>query len=362
MYTMYMSRRAPIIELTPEELGTLESWTRSAKTEQRRVFRARIILAASEGSENKSIAEDLGTTVATVGKWRRRFAERRLHGLSDAPRPGIASIYNDAELERRILDMLDKPVPKGHATWTGSLLAEALGEVSEHKVWRILRELGISLTRRHSWCVSTDPEFVPKSAAIVGLYLAPPENAVVLSVDEKPAIQALERAQGWLRLPDGKAITGFSHQYKRHGTTTLFAALEVSTGLVKAGHYRRRRRREFLDFMNDIVASYPDKEVYAVLDNLNTHKPKHDRWLQRHKKVHFFYTPTHASWLNQVEIWFSILWKQALRGASFTSPSQVRKAIDDFIEVYNQTASPFEWKATEVHPSPLKNTYNDLCN
>lgn len=361
MYTIYMSRVAPVIELTPEERVNLESWTRSGRTEQRIAFRGKIVLAASEGRENEAIARDLGTTVTTVGKWRRRFVESRLNGLSDALRPGIAPIYDNAELEKRILEMLDKPVPKGYAAWTGSLLAKTLGDVSEHKVWRILRELGISLTRRHSWCVSTDPEFIPKAAAIVGLYLNPPENAVVLSVDEKPAIQALERAQGWLRLPNGKSITGFSHHYKRHGTTTLFAALEVATGLVKTGHYKRRQRREFLDFMNDTVASYPNKEICVILDNLNTHKPKQDRWLQRHKNVHFFYTPTHASWLNQVEIWFSILWKQALRGASFTSPAQVRKAIDDFVEVHNETAAPFEWKATEVYPSTFKNKYNDLC-
>lgn len=361
MYTIYMSRVAPVIELTAEEVVTIESWTRSGKTEQRIGFRGKIVLAASKGSKNKAIARDLGTTVTTVGKWRRRFAENRLNGLSDAPRPGIAPTYDNAELEKRILEMLDKPVPRGYAIWTGSLLAKALGDVSEHKVWRILRELGILLTRRHSWCVSTDPEFVPKAAAIVGLYLDPPENAVVLSIDEKPAIQALERAQGWLRLPNGKAITGFSHNYKRHGTTTLFAALEVSTGLVKTGHYKRRRRREFLNFMNDTVASYPNKEIFVVLDNLNTHKPKHDRWLKRHNNVHFFYTPTHASWLNQVEIWFSILWKQALRGASFTSPAQVRKSINDFVEVHNDTAAPFEWKATDVHPSSFKDKFKDFC-
>jgi transposase len=360
MYNEYMSRKAPIIELTPEEITTIESWARSGKTEQRIAFRGKIILAANSGKANQDIAKDLKTTVTTVGKWRRRFVESRVSGLSDSSRPGITPTYDDVTLEKRILETLDKPVPYGYATWTGLLLAKEMGDVSEHKVWRILRQLNISLTRRHSWCVSTDPEFVPKAAAIVGLYLNPPENAVVLSVDEKPAIQALERAQGWLRLPDGKTLTGFSHEYKRHGTTTLFAALEVATGLVKTGHYQHRKRREFLDFMNDVVAGY-DKEIFVVLDNLNTHKPKHDRWLQLHKNVHFFYTPTHASWLNQVEIWFSILWRKALRGANFTSPRQVRKAIDEFAEVHNETAAPFEWKATQVFPSPLKNNYSDFC-
>ncbi len=146
---------------------------------------------------------------------------------------------------------------------------------------------GLTRKRRRSWSISTDPEFAQKAADVVALYLNPPENAVVLSVDEKPAIQALERAHGWLRFPDGKTLRGFSHEYKRHGTTTLFAALEVATGLAHIGHYRRRRRREFLDFIDRIVAHYPDRELHVVLDNLNTHKPKHDRWLARHPHVHF---------------------------------------------------------------------------
>lgn len=156
----------------------------------------------------------------------------------------------------------------------------------------------------------------------MGLYLSPPENAVVLCVDEKPSIQALERAQGWLRLPNGKALTGFSREYKRHGATTLFAALEVATGQVKGGHYKRNRRREFLDFMNELVVGYPDDmELHVILDNLSTYKPKHDRWLARHQNARFHFTPTHASWLNMIEVWYSILWRHTLRGASFTSPS-----------------------------------------
>ncbi len=264
--------------------------------------------------------------------------------------------------EKRILAQLDTPPPAGYATWTGRLLANALGDVSPHHIWRVLRRHGIHLQRRHSWCVSTDPQFARKAADIVGLYLNPPENAVVISVDEKPAIQALERAQGWLRLPDGRSLKGFSHEYKRHGTTTLFAALETATGMVKVGHYRHRRRREFLDFMNQIVAQYPEKELHVILDNLKTHKPKHDRWLLKHPTVHFHYTPTHASWLNQVEIWFSILWRQALRGLSVTSFRRLRKAIDDFIEAYSKTAHPFEWTKQVVHPGNLKHTYSQLCN
>ena len=221
----------------------------------------------------------------------------------------------------------------------------------------MLREHEISLARRRSWCISTDPGFAPKAADIVGLYLQPPENALVLSVDEKPHIQALERAQGWLKLPNGKALTGFTIT---NGTTTLFAALDVATGLVKAGHYRRRRRVEFLHFMNRVVAEHAGREIHVILDNLNTHKPKHDRWLARHKNIHFHFTPTHASWLNQVEVWFSILSSNALVGASFTSPRQVRDQIDAFITAYNHDAHPFQWTKQVVFSRHPRSSYADL--
>jgi transposase len=172
------------------------------------------------------------------------------------------------------------------------------------------------------------PEFVAKAADVVGLW--PPESAIVICVDEKPSIQALERSQGYLKLPNGRALTGHSHDYKRNGTSTLFAAFEVATGKVTAAHKTRRRRVEFLDFMNNIVADYPDKDIHVVLDNLSTHKPKNDRWLKRHLNVRFHFTPTRASWLNQVEIWFSILEGKSLHGASFTSVRQLRDHIDAF--------------------------------
>ena len=184
------------------------------------------------------------------------------------------------------------------------------------------------------------PQFAAKAADIVGLYLDPPKNAVVLSVEEKPHIQALERAQGYLKLPNGHAVTGFSHLYKRHGTITLFAALEVLTGQVRGGHAQRRRRRDFLAFLNEVVAWYPGKELHVVLDNLNIHKPKHDRWRTRHPNVHLHFTPTHANWLNQIECWFSILSWGALRGASFSSLQEVREAIDRSIAACNPQAAP----------------------
>jgi len=349
------------IVLSADERRTLLSWCRAGKTERRVAERAQIILEAAAGKTNRAIAERLETRPARVSTWRTRFARARLEGLADAPRSGTPATY-DQRTERRILTALDRPPPVGWARWNGRLLAEALGDVSKHHVWRVLRRHQIALQRRRSWCVSTDPAFTAKAADIVGLYLDPPDNALVLSVDEKPSIQALERAQGWLRLPNGQALTGFSHRYTRHGTTTLFAALEVATGLVTTGHYGRRRRREFLDFMNTLVAAYPAQDLHVILDNLSTHKPKRDRWLRRHPRVHFHYTPTAASWLNQVECWFSILSRSALQGASFTSPQDVRAAIDRFVHAYNVTAAPFEWTKREVRPSALTRRYADLCN
>jgi transposase len=242
------------------------------------VDRARIILLSQEGLTVEKISERFETRPACVSKWRQRFVRGRLNALSDAPRSRKPHQYTE-KTERRVLSLLDSPPPEGHSQWNGSLLAEALGDVSPDHVWRVLRQHGIQLQRRRSWCITTDPEFGPKAADVVGLYLSPPESAVVLCVDEKLHIQALQRAQGHLRLPDGKAVNGFSHCYKRHGTTTLFAALDVATGQGKTGHYARRRRREFLDFMNELVADSPDRQLHVILDTLNTHKPKQDRWL-----------------------------------------------------------------------------------
>lgn len=356
-----MSRGPAQIQLSPEEEATLKEWTRKGRGEHRQVERARIVLLLNQGKTTEEIAKHLHTRTARVSKWRRRFAQDRLQGLMDATRPGQPRKYDD-QTEKRVLALLDQPPPEGYSGWNGNRLAESLGNVNKHQVWRILRRRKICLQRRRSWCISTDPEFGAKAADIVGLYLQPPKNALVLCVDEKPSIQALERAQGYLRLPNGKAVNGFSHGYKRHGTTTLFAAFDIATGQVMAGHYQRRRRREFLDFMNEVVAAHPGREIHVVLDNLNTHKPKQDRWLQRHSQVHFHYTPTYSSWLNQVECWFSILGRQALKGATFTSPQQLRQAIDRFIGVYNPKAAPFEWTKAVVHATRPSQVYSNLCN
>ena len=356
-----MSKRATPIVLTEEERGALERMVRGGKTEKRLAQRAAIVLASATGRATTHIAVRMELTAATVSKWRTRFAEKRLAGLSDAARSGQPVRYG-SKAEKRILTMLDQPPPSGYATWNGRLLAEALGDVPKHQVYAVLRRHGIQLQRRRSWCISTDPEFAAKAADIVGLYLDPPENALVLSVDEKPHIQALYRAQGYLKLPSGRAVTGFNQEYKRNGTTTLFAALNVVTGKVKAGHYQRRRRVDFVDFMEQVLADYPDQEIHVIFDNLNIHKTKHDGWLERHPHVHFHYTPTHASWLNQSEVWFSILARSALKGASFNSVAELRAAIDRFIEAYNPRAAPFQWQRKTVRQTTLQPSYANLVH
>jgi transposase len=340
--------RASVVTLSDEDRQTLERSVRAPTSEQRAAFRARVLLALADGEPAVAIATREGVRPATISKWRQRYAQLGLAGLDDAPRSGPPVRYDDA-VERRVLAKLDDDPPDGYASWNGRLLAKALADVPSHQVWRILRRHGVQLQRKRSWCLSTDPEFAAKAADVVGVYLNPPENAVVLCVDEKPHIQALERAQGYLRLSNGAAVRGVSHEYKRHGTSTLFAALNVLTGNVLHKHTNRRRRDEFLEFMNEVVSVYQDQQIEVVLDNLSTHKPKHDRWLAAHPNVRFHFTPTHASWLNLVEVFFSILGRGALKGASFTSPAQLREAIDRFIRAYNERAVPFRWTKAVVH-------------
>lgn len=340
------------VHLTRKERAELEARLRAGTTEQRQLLRIRIVLEAAEGWGTRDIARELDTTPTTVSLWRGRFAREGLAGLEDQPRSGAPCKY-DAETDQRIRAVLDQPPPKGFARWNGPLIAQALGDVDVQYIWRSLRKQKIDLSGRKSWCESNDPQFAAKAAEVVGLYLAPPANAVVLCVDEKPSIQALQRAQGYLKLPNGRTLTGHSHDYKRNGTTTLFAAFEVASGKVKGSHKKRRRRKEFLAFMNEIVADYPGRKIEVILDNLNTHK-KNDAWLKRHPKVTFHYTPTRASWLNQVEGWFSILQGQSLAGASFSSVEQLKQHINDFIETYNETAEPFVWTKSKVYQRRVK--------
>jgi transposase len=253
------------------------------------------------------------------------------------------------------------PPPAGMASWDGGSLATALG-VSDDAVWRVLRKEGIQLQRHRSWCVSTDPEFAAKAADVIGLYLNPPQNALVLSVDEKPSIQALERARGYVQTSSGKIVQGMKSTYKRHGTVNLFAALEVATGVIRGKTTQTKKRADFQSFMDEVVADQPaDRQIHVILDNLNTHK-KNEDWLAKHPNVTFHFTPTSASWLNQVEIWFGIFQRKTLNNASFLSIEQLTKAIHDFTAAYNENAAPFVWRKREVRGSQLRNTIVNLRN
>jgi transposase len=319
-----------------------------------------MVLGCLEGKGVLEVAKQCHTRPNTVIKWRQRFANQGLAGLQDAPRPGAKPVY-DAAFRERVLAVLEQPPPTGQATWDGPAVARAV-QGSVHAVWRVLRKEGICLQRQRSWCVSTDKQFAAKAADIVGLYLHPPEKALVICVDEKPSIQALERKTGYVETDSGKIVRGYKSTYKRHGTLNLFAALEVATGQVKTAITQKKRREEFLQFMDQIVAeTAPDQELHVILDNYCTHK-KCDAWLAQHPQVHFHFTPTSASWLNQVEIWFGILSRKALRGLSTTSTSELRTAIEAFIKAWGPKAKPFKWRKREVKGSQLRNTIVNLCN
>lgn len=355
-----MPRISPEIICTEEELKQLRSWIRGHKTEKRLLDRAKIILKCHEGMQTKEIAKELKTRPNTVGKWRKRFVKDRINGLQDFPRSGKPRKYT-AEARNAILKTLEKPAPKGQSSWDGKAIAKET-KVHVQSVWAILRKEGIQLQRTRSWCVSTDKEFSAKSANIIGLYLNPPENALVLSIDEKPSIQALERKTGYVETSSGKIVRGLKSTYKRNGTLNLFAALNVATGVVKTKTTQTKKRPDFQSFMDDVVKDIPkEQEIHVILDNYATHK-RNDAWLLLHPNVFFHYTPTSASWLNQVEIWFGILSRKALKGASFRNTEALRKAIEDFSEVYHENARPFVWKKREVKGSQLRNTIANLLN
>ena len=334
----------------------MEVWAHSRTIEARLVERARIVLGCLEGKPVSTVARSWKVRPNTVIDWRRRFAAEGIAGLRDRPRSGKPPRYT-GEFRKQVLATLEEPPPKGQAVWDGPALAKHL-KTSVHAVWRVLRKEGVGLARQRSWCVSTDPEFTAKAADVVGLYLNPPQNALVLSVDEKPSIQALERKTGYVETDSGKIVRGFKSTYKRHGTLNLFAALEVATGAVHTQTTSKKRRIEFLEFMDRVVADLPvGKEIHAILDHYCIHA-----WLAAHPNVFFHFTPTSASWLNQVAVWFGILSRKALRGASFRDIEQLRKAIEDFVAAYGPEAKPFVWRKREVKGSQLRNTIVNLRN
>ena len=355
-----MPRRQPVVSCSAADLATLTKWSTSRTSEARLVERARIILRCINGDPVQLIARDLNIRPNTVIDWRRRFMAEGVAGLFDRPRPGKPRLY-PSDFRTKVLETLESPPPSGQANWDGPAVAARL-KASPDAVWRVLRTEGISLQRHRSWCVSTDPEFAAKAADIVGLYLNPPENAIVISVDEKPSIQALERKTGYVQTSSGDIVRGFKSTYKRHGTLNLFAALEVATGAIHTQTTRQKRRVEFLAFMDQVMRDIkPETEVHVILDNYAIHK-KNEGWLSEHPQVTFHYTPTSASWLNMVEIWFGILSRKALRGATFRSTDELRTAIEAFVQAYGPNAKPFIWRKREVKGSQLRDTIVNLRN
>jgi transposase len=356
-----MPKHAAPLECPAEIRVELVAISRSRTQEARMVERARIILACLEGKEIQQVARDLGASIPTVSKWRKRFAHYGLAGLHDRPRSGKPPIY-DTAFRDRVLALIEQTPPQGLAHWDGPAVASALG-ASVHAVWRVLRKEGIYLQRLRTWCVSTDPEFAPKAADVIGLYLNPPLNALVLSVDEKPSIQAIQRPSGYVETDSGAVVRAMKSTYKRNGTLNLFAALEIASGYVHAQTTEQKKREDFRRFLDAIIAELPaDKEIHVILDNYCTHK-RNDDWLAKYDgRVQFHFTPTSASWLNQIEIWFGLLTRKSLRGASFASKDQLRLAIEAFVARTNEHPKPFHWRKREVKGTQLRNTVVNLCN
>lgn len=341
-------RRGPRLEpitLTTEENNRLVEWTRRHKTSQALALRARIVLACQQDVSNTEIAERLRVTVQTVGKWRKRFVARRLDGLLDEPRPGAPRTISDAMVEKVIAKTLHEK-PRDATHWSSRTMAKASG-LSQTAVVRIWRAFGLQPHRAETFKLSADPLFIEKVRDIVGLYLNPPDRALVLCVDEKSQIQALDRTQPILPMMPGVPERR-THDYRRHGTTTLFAALNVATGKVIGQLHRRHRAKEFLQFLQTIDEAVPAKlDVHLVLDNYGTHKtPSVKRWLARHPRFHVHFTPTSASWLNQVERWFAELTEKQIRRGTHRSTMQLEQAIRSYLKVYNRDPKPFVWTKT----------------
>ncbi len=343
----FLMPRLELLTLTDDERDKLEAWVRRPKTAQRLALRSRIVLAAAAGDSNTAIARRLRVTLPTVGKWRQRFLADRLEGLADEPRPGPPRTVTDAQVEAVIAKTLEsKPDDATH--WSTRGMAAACG-LSPTAVGRIWRAFGLKPHLHETFKLSTDPFFVEKVRDVVGLYLNPPERAIVLSVDEKSQVQALDRTQPLLPMTPGQAERG-THDYVRHGVTSLFAALNVATGEVIGRCYRRHRQQEFVKFLEAINAAIPQQEgvaVHLILDNYGTHKtPRVKRWLARHPRFVVHFTPTSGSWLNQVERFFAEITEKRIRRGVFRSVKELEQAITAYLERHNQSPEPFVWTAS----------------
>jgi transposase len=336
--------KAPLV-LTEEERQTLERWARRAKSSQALALRCKIVLACAEGATNKAVAEQLGIWPQTVTKWRGRFVRQRLEGLSDEPRPGRPRTITDTQVEQVITTTLEEPPPNHDSHWSTRSMAKATG-MSQTAISRIWRAFGLKPHLQATWKLSTDPQFIDKVRDIVGLYLDPPQAALVLCVDEKAQIQALDRTAPSLPiLPATPARR--THDYVRNGTTTLFAALEIATGAVTGTCLPRHRHQEFLRFLRQVARAYPERELHLVMDNYAAHKRAEVRdWLAANPRVHVHFTPTSASWMNLVEVWFGILERQAIHRGTFRSVRDLTAKIRAFIDGWNDRAHPFAWTKT----------------
>lgn len=333
------------ITLTDEEREYLESLVRKKTTAQQIVFRSRIILLAGEGLKYEEIAERLKTTHQTIGHWYRRFIKFRLNGLVDAPRSGTPRSIGDKKVAE-IITLTLETRPQGQTHWSTRHLAEKVG-LSHSSIGRIWRAFGLKPHCSESFQLSADPEFVEKVRDIVGLYLNPPDGALVLSVDEKPQIQAIERTQPIIPMKPGQ-VEQHTSEYIRHGTTNLFAAFDVASGTATGKCYQRKRSAEFTDFLDHVAAVVdPTLEVHVILDNSSIHKsPPVKIWLLQHPQYHLHFTPTHSSWLNQVEVWFSLLQCHQLKRGAYCSVGDLEAAILGYIESTNNTPKPFKWTKT----------------
>jgi len=335
---------APPLSVDESDLEALRVLVRAGTTEQRLAQRAQIVLRAATGAPNRTIARDLDVSPMTVLLWRSRFEREGLAGLADEPRPGRPPTYSRADRDRVIALTLEPP-PAGTTHWSVRRLAERL-VMSETTVWRIWRSAGLKPHRTETFKFSTDPALEAKVRDVVGLYLDPPAGAIVLSVDEKTQIQALDRTQPMLPMKPGQ-VERHTHDYERHGTTCLFAALEVGTGHVTTDTRDRHTGDDFLAFMRRVARAYPEGELHVVLDNVSTHTtPDVRAWLERHPRITFHFTPTSASWMNQVETWFGILTRQAIRRGSFRSVRELVAMIETFTRSWNEGSSPFTWVRT----------------
>lgn len=342
-----MARGRPVqpIDLSQEVKTELQSIMRSRSLPHGLVRRARIILMAAEGLSNTTIAQKMELSAATVGMWRSRFLRQGILGLYDEQKPGGPRSISDEQVARLIRKTLNKK-PKNGTHWTCRSIAKET-QLSKSTVNRVWKAFGIQPHRQKHFKLSTDPFFVEKVRDIVGLYLNPPDKAMVLCVDEKSQIQALDRTQPMLPLGLGY-VEGVTHDYKRHGTTTLFAAFDITSGQVLTQCKSRHRHQEFLNFLKHIDASVPeDLEIHLVIDNYSTHKhAKVRRWLAARPRYHVHFTPTYASWLNQVEIWFNIITQKAIRRGTFRSVKDLTNKIKRFVNQYNKNSKPFMWTAT----------------